>query len=55
MTAVGKIFKPALQQLEVEETVREQAKRVGATITDVKAERDARIGMIARVGFTSDM
>jgi hypothetical protein len=38
MTAVGKIFKPALQQLEVEETVREQAKRVGATITDVKAE-----------------
>jgi fatty-acyl-CoA synthase len=50
MTAVGKIFKPALQQLEVEETVRERAKRVGTTITDVKAERDARIGMIARVG-----
>jgi fatty-acyl-CoA synthase len=50
MTAVGKIFTPALQQLEVEETVCEQAKRVGATITDVKAERDARIGMIARVG-----
>ncbi len=27
MTAVGKLFKPALQQLEVEETVREPAKR----------------------------
>ncbi|MBK8458740.1 MAG: acyl-CoA synthetase [Phyllobacteriaceae bacterium] len=48
-TAVGKIFKPALQQLEIDETIREEARRVGAALSEVKVERDSRLGMVTKV------
>jgi fatty-acyl-CoA synthase len=49
MTAVGKIFKPALQELEVEAAIRAEASRVGATIAAIHVERDARTSLTARV------
>ena len=49
MTAVGKLFKPALVDREIEETVRAEADRVGATVTSVTVERDPRRGLRAVV------
>jgi fatty-acyl-CoA synthase len=49
VTAVGKIFKPALQEVEIEATIRAEAKTVGATISEIRIDRDARVGRIARV------
>ena len=37
VTAVGKLFKPALVDREIEETVRAEADRVGATVTSVQS------------------
>jgi fatty-acyl-CoA synthase len=44
MTAVGKLFKPALVEREIEETVRAEADRVGATVTSVTVQRDPNLG-----------
>ncbi|MGA9846252.1 MAG: acyl-CoA synthetase, partial [Roseiarcus sp.] len=44
-TAVGKLFKPALVDREIEETVRAEADRVGATVTSVAVERDPNVGL----------
>jgi fatty-acyl-CoA synthase len=49
VTAVGKIFKPALQEIEMEAAIRAEAKAVGATIGELTIDRDARLGRIARV------
>jgi fatty-acyl-CoA synthase len=49
VTAVGKIFKPALKEIEMEATIRAEAKTVGATIGELRIDRDSRIGTIARV------
>ena len=49
MTAVGKLFKPALVEREIEETIRAEAKRVGAEITTVRVERDRHSGLRAVV------
>ncbi len=49
VTAVGKLFKPALVEREIEETVRAEADRVGATVTSVTVERDPHVGLRAIV------
>ena len=49
MTAVGKLFKPALVEREIEETVRAEAKRVGAELSSVRVERDPHSGLRAVV------
>ena len=48
VTGVGKIFKPALQQLEMESTVRAEAVRAGATIADLARDRDGRGANVLR-------
>ena len=48
-TAVGKLFKPALVEREIEETVRVEAKRVGAEISSVRVERNPHSGLRAVV------
>jgi hypothetical protein len=48
-TAVGKLFKPALVEREIEETVRAEAKRVGAELSSVRVERDPHSGLRAMV------
>ncbi len=48
-TAVGKLFKPALVEREIEETVRAEAKRVGAELSSVRVERDLHSGLLAVV------
>lgn len=47
-TAVGKIFKPSLAMMEVENVVREEAQRLGVTLAELKVEQDARLGIVAR-------
>jgi fatty-acyl-CoA synthase len=49
VTAVGKLFKPALVEREIEETVRAEADRVGATVTSVTVDRDPNLGLRAIV------
>ena len=38
-TAVGKLFKPALAQLEIERAIRAEAERVGATVADIRFDQ----------------
>ncbi|BBP74711.1 acyl-CoA synthetase [Pseudomonas sp. Ost2] len=49
VTPVGKIFKPALQQLEIIRVVRQEATDCGATQATVQVVQDARRGLIAQV------
>jgi fatty-acyl-CoA synthase len=49
LTGVGKIFKPALQQREIEATVRGEAARAGATVGKIWFESDPRLGQVVRV------
>ncbi|MEP9387707.1 acyl-CoA synthetase [Mesorhizobium sp. KR9-304] len=42
VTGVGKIFKPALQQLEIEGVVRGEAARTGAAISSLAHDRDEK-------------
>ena len=48
-TAVGKLFKPALVEREIEETIRAEAKRLGAKLASVKVDRDPQRGLRALV------
>ncbi len=48
-TAVGKLFKPALIEREIEETIRAEAERAGLPIVSVKIERDPQRGLRAVV------
>jgi fatty-acyl-CoA synthase len=48
-TAVGKLFKPALVEREIEETVCAEADRVGATVISVAVDRDPNVGLRAIV------
>jgi fatty-acyl-CoA synthase len=48
-TAVGKLFKPALVEREIEETIRAEAKSVGAELSCVRVERDPHSGLRAVV------
>jgi fatty-acyl-CoA synthase len=49
VTAIGKVFKPALQQREIEIAVRGEATKVGASVAELWFERDPRLGQIVRV------
>ena len=53
-TAVGKLFKPALVEREIEETVRAEAERVGAPIVSVRVERDSKTGLRALVAVAAN-
>ncbi len=48
-TAVGKLFKPALIEREIEETIRAEAESVGVAILSVRVERDLQRGLRAVV------
>lgn len=48
-TAVGKLFKPALVEREIEEAIRAEAARIGATIASIRLDRDPRTGLRAVV------
>lgn len=54
VTAVGKIFKPALNMLEIESVVREEAARVGAILRELKVEQDPKLGLVARYRVDAD-
>ena len=54
MTAVGKIFKPALYALEVEAAIRSEADKIGVTIEAINIEREPRTGLTARVHAVGD-
>ena len=49
MTAVGKIFKPALVSREIEDVVRREAGGCGVALDTVDTTIDAKRGMVARV------
>jgi fatty-acyl-CoA synthase len=53
-TTVGKLFKPALVEREIEETVRAEADRIGVPIVSVRVERDPRRGVQAIVASQAD-
>lgn len=48
VTAVGKIFKPALSMREIEAVVREEAAQAGVVLSEVRVEQDPRLGLLAR-------
>ena len=52
-TAVGKLFKPALVEREIEETVRAEAAKAGAPVASVRIERDPRKGLRVLVAVTA--
>jgi fatty-acyl-CoA synthase len=49
VTAVGKIFKPALAVREIEDVVRGEAKAAGVAIAGIAVKSDARRGLVAEV------
>jgi fatty-acyl-CoA synthase len=49
LTAVGKVFKPALQQREIEHAIRSEAQVTGVTILDIVLDRDPQLGLVARI------
>ena len=50
VTAVGKLFKPALVDLEIKETIRAEAERTGANVAFISVDRDPQKGHRAIVG-----
>jgi len=49
LTAVGKIFKPALQQREIEQAIISEAAAAGVSIISVTPDHDPRLGLVARI------
>ncbi|WP_371367849.1 acyl-CoA synthetase [Pseudomonas sp. QL9] len=49
LTAVGKIFKPALQQREIARVIEQEAERSGLAQVAVEVVQDNRRGLVARV------
>ncbi len=49
LTAVGKIFKPALQQQEIETVVRSEAETAGVTITSLALDQNPQRGVVVRI------
>lgn len=54
LTAVGKIFKPALQQREIARVIREEALALGLPEPAVEVVQDARRGLVARIAGSAD-
>jgi len=52
VTAVGKIFKPALQEREIADVVRQEALAAGAAVSEIVVGPDATRGLVARVRLT---
>jgi fatty-acyl-CoA synthase len=48
-TAVGKLFKPALVEREIEEAIRAEAKKLDVEIASITVERDPQRGLRAVV------
>lgn len=54
LTAVGKVYKPALYHEQVEEVLREDVKKVAGVISlHVKADVDKRLGTVAQIEVTT--
>jgi fatty-acyl-CoA synthase len=55
VTAVGKIFKPTLRELAVQEKVRSEIDRIfgAATTADVRVERDDKLNTVVRISVDS--
>ncbi len=54
LTAVGKVYKPALFHEQVEEVLREDVKKVAGVISlHVKADVDKRLGTVAQIEVTT--
>lgn len=49
VTGVGKIFKPALQQREIENTIRSDAAKAGVSVGEIWFEQDPRLGQVVRI------
>ncbi|MDQ0564204.1 fatty-acyl-CoA synthase [Rhizobium mesoamericanum] len=54
VTPVGKIFKPALSMLEIEDVVRQEAAASGIKLLSLSIVQDARLGLLARIATESD-
>jgi fatty-acyl-CoA synthase/long-chain acyl-CoA synthetase len=54
VTAVGKIFKPALNMREIEAVVREEAALAGVSLDELRVEQDPKLGLVARYRTTAD-
>ncbi len=53
VTAVGKIFKPALIIREIESVVRQEAEQAAVTLDDLKVEQDPKLGLVVRYRLSS--
>ena len=49
VTAVGKIFKPALSMMEIENVVRQEAKHLDVKLTAVEVIQHRKLGLLAKV------
>ncbi|WP_137820575.1 acyl-CoA synthetase [Pseudomonas sp. 2FG] len=54
LTAVGKLFKPALQQREIAQVVRQEAERSGLAGIQVEVVQDARRGLVVQLAASPD-
>ncbi len=54
LTAVGKIFKPALHMREIARVVRDEASALGLENIDVNVVQDPRRGLVAKVAATRE-
>jgi fatty-acyl-CoA synthase len=54
VTAVGKIFKPALTMLEIEFVVRKEADECGVALRNLTVVQDPRRGLLARIAVTGE-
>lgn len=54
VTPVGKIFKPALSMLEIEDVVRTEAETAGIRLKSLAVIQDSRRGLLARIAVDGD-
>ncbi|BCH21565.1 acyl-CoA synthetase [Mesorhizobium sp. L-8-3] len=54
ITSIGKIFKPALSMLEIEDVVRKEAASVGVKLESLSVVQDARLGLLATIATEGD-
>lgn len=54
VTAVGKIFKPALQMREIEGVVRHECSSLGAEVANLEVVQDSKRGLVARLAVNGE-
>ena len=54
-TAIGKIYKPALVQQEIESVFKEEAAQCGVSVKECRAEQDPRLGTVLRWRAEGDL